>query len=119
MSNTGTHHAAVAPAIIRPSVVKTSIKAERVAVALGAEISNVNLADAGKDGDQIKEIRALLLQHKVLFFRDQDITPMEHQTFAEQFGELDIHALLPMHPEAPKILPLHHNYEKGDKRAHS
>ena len=117
MSNTGTHHAA-APAIVRPSVVRTSIKAERVAVALGAELSNVNLADAGKDADQIKEIRALLLQHKVLFFRDQDISPMEHQTFAEQFGELDIHALLPMHPEAPKILPLHHNYKKGDQHSY-
>ena len=98
-----------APAIVRPSVIRRSIKAERVATALGAEVSNVNLADAALDRDQIAEIRALLLQHKVLFFRDQDITPMQHQNFGEQFGELHVHPVYPMLAEAPKVFPLHRN----------
>ena len=98
-----------APAIVRPSVIKRSLKVERVATALGAEISNVNLADAAHDRDQIAEIRSLLLQHKVLLFRDQDITPMQHQTFGEQFGELHVHPVFPMLAEAPKVFPLHRN----------
>ena len=38
-----------APAIVRPSVIKRSLKVERVATALGAEISNVNLAESNLD----------------------------------------------------------------------
>ncbi len=39
----------------------------------------------------IAEIRALLLKHRVLFFRDQDITRAEHVAFARHFGELEDH----------------------------
>jgi taurine dioxygenase len=75
-----------APAIIRPSVRRHSIKVELSTPAIGAELSNVSLADAALDPDVIAEIRALWLKHKVLFFRDQDISPMEQQDFAAQFA---------------------------------
>lgn len=97
------------PAVIRPSVRHSSIRVDRITPAIGAELGNVNLADAAKDADQIAEIRALWLKHKVLFFRDQHITPIEHQNFAEQFGELAVHPVLPPHPEADKLLPLYRN----------
>ncbi|MFS8981010.1 TauD/TfdA family dioxygenase [Cupriavidus necator] len=101
-----TRPAPAAPAIVRPSVLKNSLKVERVSPALGAEISNVSLVDASQDAELFAEIKALWLKHKVLFFRDQDITPLEQQTFAECFGELDVHRLYPGLPEAPKILPI-------------
>ncbi len=61
--------------------------------ALGAELKNVNLADAARDDSLFAEIRALLLEHKVLFLRDQDISDAEHAAFARRFGELEDHPL--------------------------
>ncbi len=71
---------ASAPAIIRSSVRQHSIKVQICSPAIGAELSNVNLADAAQDPELIAEIRALWLKHKVLFFRDQDITPWSNST---------------------------------------
>lgn len=100
-----------APAIIRPSVRQHSIKVEICTPAIGAELSNVSLADAAQDPDLIAEIRALWLKHKVLFFRDQVITAMEQQNFAAQFAELEGHPFAPSHPEADKLLMLYRNLD--------
>jgi taurine dioxygenase len=51
----------MAPAIIRPSVRQHSIKVELCTPAIGAELSNISLADAALDPDAIAEIRALWL----------------------------------------------------------
>jgi taurine dioxygenase len=101
----------MAPAIVRPSVRQHSIKVEICTPAIGAELSNISLADAAHDPDAIAEIRALWLKHKVLFFRDQDISPMEQQNFAAQFAELEAHPVAPSHPEADKLLMLYRNLE--------
>jgi taurine dioxygenase len=100
-----------APAIVRPSVRQHSIKVDLCTPVIGAELSNVSLADAAQDPSTIAEIRALWLKHKVLFFRDQQITPMEQQSFAAQFGELEAHPLAPSHPEADKLLMLYRNLD--------
>ena len=47
----------------------------------------------------------------MLFFRDQHVTPLEQQQFAARFGELDVHPTLPMHPDAPMLLPLYRNLD--------
>ncbi|CAM2164503.1 Taurine dioxygenase, alpha-ketoglutarate-dependent [Paraburkholderia sacchari] len=98
-----------APAIVRPSVRQHSIRVEICTPNIGAELSNVNLADASQDPDVIAEIRGLWLKHKVIFFRDQDITPQEQQAFAARFGELEAHPLAPSHPDADKLLILYRN----------
>jgi taurine dioxygenase len=98
-----------APAVVRPSVRQHSIKVDLCTPNIGAELSNVCLADAAKDPDLIAEIRALWLKHKVIFFRDQNITALEQQNFAAQFGELEAHPLAPSHPEANKLLMLYRN----------
>ena len=108
-----------APAIVRPSVRRHSIKVELSTPAIGAELSNISLADAALDPDVIAEIRALWLKHKVLFFRDQDISPMEHQNFAAQFGELEAHPLAPSHPEADKLLMLYRNLDPNKPKTTS
>ena len=41
------------------------------------------------DDDLFAEFKTLMLQHKVLFVRDQDITRGEHVAFAERFGPLE------------------------------
>jgi len=100
-----------APAVIRPSVRRHSIKVELSTPTIGAELSNISLADAALDPDVVAEIRALWLKHKVLFFRDQNISPMEQQNFAAQFGELEAHPIAPSHPEADKLLLLYRNLD--------
>jgi alpha-ketoglutarate-dependent taurine dioxygenase len=39
----------------------------------------------------IADIRAALLAHKVVFFRDQNIDRAQHLAFARRFGPLEIH----------------------------
>ena len=95
-----------APAFVQADTLKTSLKVELVAPALGAEVSNASIESAIKDDDLFSEIRALLLKHKVLFFRDQDISPATHVAFARKFGELETHPVLPSHPDYPELLLL-------------
>jgi taurine dioxygenase len=109
--DTASQAEAKAPATIRPSVRRHSIKVELCTPAIGAELSNISLADAAMNLDAIAEIRTLWLKHKVLFFRDQDISPMEQQNFAAQFAELEAHPLAPSHPEADKLLMLYRNLD--------
>jgi alpha-ketoglutarate-dependent taurine dioxygenase len=53
---------------------------------IGAEISGIDLRQPISDAvrDQIK---AALLQYKVVFFRDQELTPEQHSQFAARFGQ--------------------------------
>jgi taurine dioxygenase len=57
---------------------------------IGAEVSGVDLAGA-VDDDLLAEIRRALLEWKVLFFRDQDITRAEQRAFAARWGPLEQH----------------------------
>lgn len=63
-----------------------------VAGALGAEISGVQLGKLNEG--EFAEIRAALLQHQVIFFRDQDLTREQHKAFGRSFGPLHIHPFL-------------------------
>ncbi len=57
---------------------------------IGAEIGGIDLREP-LGPDVRDEIYALLLAHKVLFFRDQDITRDQQLAFAQNFGELYAH----------------------------
>ena len=105
-STTESNSINAAPAVVRAESLKSSPKVEPVATALGAEISNISLANAVEDDDLFAEIRALMLKHKVLFLRDQDITPAVHVAFARRFGELETHPVVPSHPDFPELLLL-------------
>ena len=63
---------------------------EQLTPVIGAEIGGVDL---GKPLDRAvrDELYALLLRHKVLFFRDQDISRDQQLAFARNFGELYAH----------------------------
>jgi alpha-ketoglutarate-dependent taurine dioxygenase len=57
-----------------------------VAGALGAEITGIDLAaDLGEE--TVAEIRRAWLEHLVVFFRDQDLTPDRFLAFARRIGE--------------------------------
>jgi taurine dioxygenase len=57
---------------------------------IGAEITGVDLGGA-IDAELEAELRRALLEWKVLFFRDQDITREQHRAFAERWGSLEQH----------------------------
>ena len=60
---------------------------------IGAEISGIRLSgDLG--ADLLAELRRALLEFKVLVFRGQDITTVEHREFAMLWGEVEQHPLL-------------------------
>lgn len=63
------------------------ITATRLTPAIGAEFGGVDIA-AGVDDDTLREIHAALMDHLVVFFRDQDITPKQQRDFAARFGRL-------------------------------
>jgi taurine dioxygenase len=62
------------------------VRIKRIAGALGAEISGVDLS-APLSAAQAGEIRAAFLENLVIFFRDQPLTPARYLAFARQFGE--------------------------------
>ena len=71
----------------------STISAQRIAGALGAEIAGVDLSRPLSD-EVISEIRQALLVHQVIFCRDQHLTPEQHLAFGRRFGELQIHDFL-------------------------
>src|SRR6186713_923253 len=104
---------ATAPAHI---TTRGSIRVEPLTCTIGAELSNVNLGVASRDPALVAEIRALLLAHKVLFFRDQDITRPEHIAFARHFGELEDHPVLGSDPENPGLVQIYKSPESPNDR---
>ncbi len=57
---------------------------------IGAEILGIDLAQP-LSAESVAEIRRLLLKHKVLFFRDQEVSSEQQVAFARQFGEPYVH----------------------------
>ena len=104
------------PAIVRSDALSRSIKVEQLTCAIGAELSNVNLGVASRDPGLVAEIRALLLRHKVLFFRDQDITRAEHVAFARHFGDLEDHPVAGSDPENPGLVRIYKSPEQPNDR---
>ena len=82
--------------------------------AIGAEIGNVDL---GQVTDQeIIDIRAALLKHKVVFFREQTLSQAQHIGLAMGFGELEIHPATPSSQSNPEVLHIAHGPEsKGQE----
>lgn len=95
---------------------KTSIEVEPLTCSIGAELRNVDLGAASRDAGLVAEIRALLLKHKVLFFRDQNITRAEHVAFARHFGELEPHPVLGSDRENPGLVRIYKSPEQPNDR---
>jgi alpha-ketoglutarate-dependent taurine dioxygenase len=63
-----------------------SLVVQRIAGALGAEITGVDLAAPPSD-ETIAAIRRAWLEHLVVFFRDQTLEPAAFLAFAQRIGE--------------------------------
>ena len=77
-----------------------TIQVRRLTPGCGALISGVDLSqDLGNQ--QFEEIHDALMQHCVIFFRDQHLTIEQHKDFGRRFGALHVH------PNAPQLVPEH------------
>ena len=72
------------------------IGTEVLGIDLGADLSEATIA----------WLSELLVERKVIFFRDQDITPAQHIEFARRFGELEIHPFTNNDTRHPEIIHL-------------
>jgi len=75
----------------------------RLGTTVGAEISGLDLT-AELDDEVIDELRQALHDYKVIFFRDQPMTPGQHVAFARRFGQLEIHPFLPSNTGEPELV---------------
>jgi taurine dioxygenase len=89
------------------------MKVERLTVCIGAELSGVKLAEAVDNDDLFGEIKALLLKHRVLFLRDQDLTRAQHVAFARRFGDLEAHPVAGSDPDHPGLVQIYRSEEKN------
>jgi taurine dioxygenase len=86
-----------------------SVEVTRLAGALGAEVRGIDLSRA--DASTADRIRALLLEHCVLFFPGQQLTVDQHVALGRHFGPLEAHPTLKnpftQHPELFELAATH------------
>ena len=75
---------------------------------IGVEISGLDLSKP-LDQPTLADLRQALLDWKVIFFRDQDITTEQHLAFARSFGDLEVHPFAPSKPGYPEVLAITHD----------
>ncbi|MEL7156208.1 MAG: TauD/TfdA family dioxygenase [Actinomycetota bacterium] len=80
------------------------IRVEPLTGSIGAEIAGVDLREL--DDELIAELRQAWLDHKVLFFRNQDLTQEQHIAYGRALGELEVHPFSPQAEGHPEILVL-------------
>jgi|TARA_B100000959_G_scaffold176267_1_gene184564 taurine dioxygenase len=88
--------------------------------ALGAEITGIDLKDTSDKNFKI--INDLLLDHKVIFFRNQLLTSEQHIALAEKFGPLETHAYvkgLDNYPEIVRIIKAEDEKNQWGENWHS
>jgi len=81
------------------------IEVRPIAGAIGAEIHGVDTARP-LEGEVVSEIRRAFLDHLVIFFRNQKLTPQEQLAFAQRFGHPMEYPQLKGLPECPLITPV-------------
>lgn len=87
---------------------------------IGAQINGVDLTQPFTD-----EVRSFvyqtLLDWKVVFFRDQDISIEQHLNFGRLFGELEVHPFAKSVESHPELLNIRHDEEHpgGENLWHS
>lgn len=81
------------------------MRIEPVAGALGAEILGVDASSELADRDAAA-IQEAFLAHKVVFFRDQSLTPRAQRRFASLFGEPEVYPFIRGFDDAPEVMEI-------------
>tara|TARA_R110000868_G_scaffold36962_2_gene130687 strand:- start:28 stop:933 length:906 start_codon:yes stop_codon:yes gene_type:complete len=89
------------------------IMATPLGAAMGAEISGIRVPDLTDDA--FAEIADALYRHKMIFFRDQDISHADQEAFTRRFGDFGRDAYTPGLDGHPEIQPV---LKEADSKAH-
>ncbi len=79
---------------------------------IGAELTGIDLSRP-LEPDAAAEVRSALLQHQVIFFRDQAIGPLEQLRFAETFAPVMLPVIDTVSTEVPGVTVLDQIAPKG------
>ena len=90
------------------------ITSKPMAGALGAEIEGIDLTQGLSKADY-EQIRRLLVEHEVILFRGQDVTPAQQKALAESFGPLQTHPAYGTVEGFPEITILESTAEEPTK----
>jgi taurine dioxygenase len=90
-----------------------AIEVRPITGALGAELHGVDLC-ADLDAATVAAIRRALLDHCVIFFRDQRLDAARHKALARRFGEIFVHPNYAGVVPDPEIIEIRR--EPGDLR---
>jgi len=90
-----------------------TIEITPVTAVIGAEVRGVDMREPLSDVD-VKVIHQALLDHLVLFFRDQHITDEQQVAFARNFGPLYVSPFKTVYQESPDIVVLDQVAPKGE-----
>ena len=89
----------------RPDIATLDIRP--LTPAIGAEILDIDLG-APSISERVPDIRAALLRHGVIFFREQRLTQEQQIAFARHFGELEVHPATPKDQANREVLRIAH-----------
>ena len=81
------------------------MEVQPIAGALGAEIAGVDLSEDLAD-DTVAAIRRAWLEHLVLFFRDQALSPARFLAFGRRFGDPIEYPFVKGLDDFPEIIPV-------------
>lgn len=83
-----------------------TIEVKPVTPRIGAEVFGVDLGRP-LGNRTFQEIHDALMQHQVLFFRDQEMSLDQHKAFGRLFGDLHVHPGSPGPEGHPEVLIIH------------
>lgn len=89
-----------------PEITAQRLRKTPLTGACGAVLHDVDLS-RGVDEALFQGIHDALMEHGVVFFRDQHITREQHKAFGRLFGELHYHPAAPGPEGHPEILVIH------------
>lgn len=93
------------------SVTEAPFELRDLTPSIGTEVHGIDLSqDFGQD--TIDYLSELLVERKVIFFRDQPITMEAHIAFAARFGELEVHPFTTNDAQHPEVIHLVNDRER-------
>ncbi|TNC76892.1 TauD/TfdA family dioxygenase [Janthinobacterium lividum] len=100
-------------AVLKPVQSTSHFHIETFDAPLGAQVLGLDLAQPLSQGD-FQRLHHAHLDHHVLVFRDQRITPQQQVDFSRRFGPLQIHVLRQFQlPSQPEVLIISNIVENG------
>jgi len=83
-----------------------TIRVTPVTPRIGADVDGIALSKP-LSNREVEDLHQALVEHQVLFFRDQPLDVESHKALGRCFGELHIHPNTPGPEGHPEILPIH------------